>query len=93
MPIEILLQAVPKSIDVEQLKADVISEVKDKFDAIVKIHDLHIWTFSGNQFVGTVHIKMMNYDLKNFDQVEKFNQVSHSLQPRYNFTHSVILGF
>jgi len=65
----ILLQTVPSSIDVEKLKKEVIETVKGEYNAIIKIHDLHIWTLSGNQFVGTVHIKLMNCDLQNFNQV------------------------
>ena len=46
----ILLQTVPSSIDVEKLKKEVIETVKGEYNAIIKIHDLHIWTLSGNQF-------------------------------------------
>lgn len=71
VPIMILLQTVPSSIDVEKLKKEVIETVKGEYNAIIKIHDLHIWTLSGNQFVGTVHIKLMNCDLQNFNQIVK----------------------
>lgn len=65
----ILLQTVPSDIDVDKLKNEVLNTVKAEYNAIIKIHDLHIWTLSGNQFVGTVHIKLMNCDLQNFNEV------------------------
>ena len=66
----ILMQTVPSSIDVESLKKEVIESIRTEYDAIIKIHDLHIWTLAGNEFVGTVHIKLMNCDLINFNQVK-----------------------
>lgn len=69
VPIMILLQTVPSDIDVDKLKNEVLNTVKAEYNAIIKIHDLHIWTLSGNQFVGTVHIKLMNCDLQNFNEI------------------------
>ena len=40
-----------------------------KYNAVVKLHDLHIWTLAGDQIVGTVHLKMFNIDLKSLNQV------------------------
>ena len=34
---------------------------------------LHVWTLSGDKYVGTVHIKFLNPEE---DQTKKFNEVS-----------------
>ena len=74
----ILLQTVPSDIDVDKLKNEVLNTDKAEYNAIIKIHDLHIWTLSGNQFVGTVHIKLMNCDLQNFNEVRSGKSVIQS---------------
>ncbi|CAG5109430.1 Oidioi.mRNA.OKI2018_I69.chr2.g3967.t1.cds [Oikopleura dioica] len=78
VPVMILMQTVPRGIDMEKIKEDVCSTIRSKYNAIVKIHDLHIWTLAGDQIVGTVHLKMLNVDLQNFNQiVSEARQIFH----------------
>ena len=42
--------------------------------AEVNIHNLHVWTLTGNKVVGTVHIKLINESNQSV-QIEKFNKV------------------
>lgn len=48
----ILLQTIPGSIDIDLFKADLLKS----FEAIVSVHDLHIWQLSHDKYVSTVHI-------------------------------------
>jgi Co/Zn/Cd efflux system component len=47
----ILLQTVPKDIELNQLKKD-LNEVK----GILNVHELHIWKLSGNKIIASAHI-------------------------------------
>jgi len=69
VPVMILMQTVPRGVDLEKIKQDVCHTILTKYNALVKIHDLHIWTLAGDQIVGTVHIKMLNIDIKSFNQI------------------------
>lgn len=52
----ILLQTVPKQIEVSKLKKD----LTDKIPGISNIHDLHIWKLSGRKIIATAHITFHN---------------------------------
>jgi zinc transporter 1 len=69
VPVMILMQTVPRGVDLEKIKQDVCQSILTKYNAVVKLHDLHIWTLAGDQIVGTVHLKMFNIDLKSLNQV------------------------
>ena len=49
--------------------------LKWTFKAEVNIHNLHVWTLTGNKVVGTVHIKLIN-ETDQAVQIEKFNKVN-----------------
>uniref|UniRef100_A0A8C9TM42 Solute carrier family 30 member 1 n=1 Tax=Scleropages formosus TaxID=113540 RepID=A0A8C9TM42_SCLFO len=48
----ILLQAVPKQIDVSRLGGKL-----RKLEGVLAIHELHIWQLSGSRLIATAHIK------------------------------------
>lgn len=48
----ILLQTVPKQIDVSQL-----SERLRALDGVLAVHELHIWQLAGSRIIATAHIK------------------------------------
>ena len=94
VPIMILLQTVPKNINLKQLSNELIQLCRDSYEvrryfilpwpvltfkwllfkAEVNIHNLHVWTLTGNKVVGTVHIKLINESNQSV-QIEKFNKV------------------
>lgn len=49
--IHILVQAAPKGLDIESVRADLSS-----IDGVVDVHDLHIWTLTSEMDVATVHL-------------------------------------
>lgn len=48
----ILLQTVPKQIDMHQLNERLLS-----LDGVLAIHELHIWQLAGSRIIATAHIK------------------------------------
>lgn len=87
VPVMILMQTVPSSVDVDKLKKEVVETIRSKYNTIVKIHDCHIWTLAGDKIVGTVHVKMFNADLQNFNHiVSEARQIFH----RYGVHHLTI---
>lgn len=65
----ILLQTIPKHIDVETLKSSLLNE----FPCILSIHDLHIWCLTSTQVIATCHISLPPHsDLS-------YNRLSNSL--------------
>ncbi len=49
--VSIMLQEIPKEIDIEKIKEDIL-----KIDEIESIHDLHLWSMDGENHILTVHI-------------------------------------
>ena len=47
----ILLEGVPRKIDYDKLKNDIL-----KTPGVVRLHDLHVWTLSSSKILLTVHI-------------------------------------
>lgn len=52
----ILLQTVPKEIEVEKLKKDLVNQIS----GISNIHDLHIWKLTGRKIIATGHVTCHN---------------------------------
>lgn len=48
----ILLQTVPKEIEVSKLKRDLVN----KIPGISHVHELHIWRLSGSKIIATAHV-------------------------------------
>uniref|UniRef100_A0A8C7T9J6 Zinc transporter 1 n=1 Tax=Oncorhynchus mykiss TaxID=8022 RepID=A0A8C7T9J6_ONCMY len=51
----ILLQTVPKQIDMPQL----LGRLRG-LDGVLAVHDLHIWQLAGSRIIATAHIKCLN---------------------------------
>ena len=49
--VSIMLQEIPKEIDIEKIKEDIL-----KIGEIESIHDLHLWSMDGENHILTVHI-------------------------------------
>ncbi|WGM89532.1 MAG: cation diffusion facilitator family transporter [Candidatus Bathyarchaeum tardum] len=57
--INILMQGVPKHINLEGVKADL-----QKITGVLGIHDIHIWSLEGETDVFTAHVVLDNQTLK-----------------------------
>lgn len=84
VPIMILLQTVPRSIDLEKLEDELITVSRRDYETEINIHHLHVWTLSGNKVVGTVHIKLFNVELEKFNLiVTKAREIFHNYGIHY----------
>jgi zinc transporter 1 len=52
----ILLQTVPKEIEIEKLESDICKKVP----GIASVHELHVWKLSGNKIIATAHVTCHN---------------------------------
>ncbi|CAH1953586.1 unnamed protein product [Acanthoscelides obtectus] len=85
----ILLQTMPDTIDIDTLKADLLTHFPD----IVNIHDVHVWQLTANKVISTVHIIFQNPKVYNkiMEEVKSFfiekgiTQVT--IQPEFYKTH------
>lgn len=48
----ILLQTVPKEIEVAKLRRDLVN----KIPGLLNVHELHIWRLSGSKIIATAHV-------------------------------------
>lgn len=79
---KVLLQAVPKNVNVEELSNGLM-----KIDGIENIHDLHIWTLDGNYNIGSLHV-VVNTIGKN-REVDILSSVMQ-LMEKYKIQHPTI---
>ena len=55
--LQILLQAAPEHLDLEQLEASLLA-----IPTVLDVHDLHVWTLTSEMDVGTVHLTADDVD-------------------------------
>ncbi|PVX24548.1 MAG: cation transporter [Candidatus Bathyarchaeum sp.] len=81
--INILLQGVPKHINLEAVKRDITA-----INGVIGIHDIHIWSLEGETDVFTAHIVLDNETLKK--QPEQAKQTIKEALKRHHIEHSTI---
>ena len=64
--LNILLQGVPKHINLDEVKADITS-----LEGVIGLHDLHIWSLEGETDILTAHVVLEERLLKNSDETRK----------------------
>jgi cobalt-zinc-cadmium efflux system protein len=81
--INILLQGVPKHINLEAVKQD-ITAIK----GVIGIHDIHIWSLEGETDVFTAHVVLDDETLK--EQPEETKQTIKETLQTHHIEHSTI---
>ena len=81
--INILLQGVPKHINLEAVKRDIKS-----IKGVVDIHDIHIWSLEGETDVFTAHVVLDNETIKNLPEQTK-QLIKETLQ-KHHIEHSTV---
>ena len=81
--INILLQGVPKHINLEAVKQD-INAVK----GVIWIHDIHIWSLEGETDVFTAHVVLDDEALEK--QAEQTKQTIKETLLKHHIEHSTI---
>ena len=80
--VNILLQGVPKHINLDEVKADITS-----LKGVIGLHDLHIWSLEGETDVLTAHVVLEERLLKNPDETRK--NIKEILK-KHHIEHSTI---
>jgi cobalt-zinc-cadmium efflux system protein len=81
--INILMQGVPKHINLEAVKND-LTAIK----GVIEIHDIHIWSLEGETDVFTAHVVLDNNALKNEPEQTK-EEIKKTLL-KHHIEHSTI---
>jgi len=81
--VSILLQGVPKHINLEAVKQD-ITAIK----GVIGIHDIHIWSLEGETDVFTAHVVLDDETLK--EQPEQTKQTIKETLQTHHIEHSTI---
>jgi cobalt-zinc-cadmium efflux system protein len=81
--INILLQGVPKHINLEAVKKDL-----DSIKGVLGIHDIHIWSLEGETDIFTAHVVLDKETLKN--QSEETKQKIKEILQKQHIEHSTI---
>ena len=79
--IHILVQAAPKGLDVDSIRAN-LSSIK----GVVDVHDLHVWTLTSEMDVATVHLMTT----KDTDPHPVLDQARDILHTGYNISHATL---
>lgn len=75
----VLLQAVPKEIDLQKLKTEL-----SQINHIIKINDLKVWSMDGQQHIATLKIQVST------DNVEEIKQQIQTIFTKYNISNVTI---
>jgi cobalt-zinc-cadmium efflux system protein len=81
--INILMQGVPKHINLEAVKKDILS-----IKGVIGIHDIHIWSLEGETDVFTAHVVLDDETLKK--QPEQTKQTIKETLLKHHIEHSTI---
>ena len=81
--INILLQGVPKHINLEAVKRDILA-----IKGVLRLHDIHIWSLEGETDIFTAHIVLDDETLRR--QPEKNKQRIKEILKSHHIEHSTI---
>ncbi len=79
--VNILMQSVPREIDVEELQRAV-----EKVSGVIKVHDLHVWAVTSGVFTFSAHAVVNGKE--DFHQV--LNEIEGILRDRFKIEHTTI---
>lgn len=83
--VRILMEAVPKGIDLAQVSKDVLAVSKVK-----EIHDLHVWSIASDVYALSAHVLVDTADMGSLNSI--IAEINGMLKAKYGITHSVIQG-
>eukprot|EP01128_Nolandella_sp_AFSM9_P004575 TRINITY_DN2070_c1_g1_i1.p1 TRINITY_DN2070_c1_g1~~TRINITY_DN2070_c1_g1_i1.p1 ORF type:complete len:320 (-),score=46.54 TRINITY_DN2070_c1_g1_i1:138-1097(-) len=64
--IRVLMQSTPPSVDTDKLTAELIT-----VPGVVSVHELHIWTLTGNTTIGSLHVLCFDVSSVSFMEVAR----------------------
>lgn len=81
--IKILLEAVPKSISIEELR-----QTLKETQGIIDVKDIHVWSLSMETLAMTAHICIHPSDMNCYESI--LHKVQHLLKDQFGIEHSAI---
>lgn len=72
----------------DEIKSTDISIELEKFEEIIEIHDLHVWTLTSNLYAMTVHVKVKPEILQQTNILLK--KINQTMRQRFGITHCTI---
>jgi cobalt-zinc-cadmium efflux system protein len=79
--LRVLVQAAPDGIDLDEVKADLLT-----IEGVTGVHDLHIWTLTSEMEVGSVHLMTPN----NADTHTILDTATSLLRDEYGIAHATL---
>lgn len=79
----VFLQGIPKDIDLEQIKREIL-----KVEKVQSLHHTHVWSLEGEQHVFTTHIKLTG--ISEFEEIICTKKAIKEIISRYPFKHYTI---
>jgi cobalt-zinc-cadmium efflux system protein len=83
--VRILMEAVPKGMDLQQVSEDILQVPRVK-----EIHDLHIWSIASDVCALSAHVLIETEDMNSLNSI--IAEINDMLKRKYGITHSVIQG-
>jgi len=79
----ILFESVPNGIDYDQIRRDILAT-----PGVIKIHDLHIWTLSSDNFMLTVHVHIDSNEPHVGNKT--LRSLKNMFEDKYHIFHSTV---
>jgi cobalt-zinc-cadmium efflux system protein len=77
------MEGTPKEIKISEVSQELM-----KFDEIVDVHDLHVWTLTSNLFSMTVHVKVKQEYLEKTNEI--LSKINHVVKEKFGITHCTV---
>lgn len=81
--LHILLEAVPQKIDIEKVKEEIL-----KFDGVIEITDIHIWTITSNMYSLMAHIQVEDGNIS--ERKTLIEGINKMLDSKFDIVHTCI---
>ncbi len=82
--IRILLESVPKQLDLEVIRATMKRD-----EDVAEVHDLHVWTITSNMYALTAHV-ILKEDFSVSKTEEIAHRLQHALDHEYDINHATL---
>jgi cobalt-zinc-cadmium efflux system protein len=80
---QILMEATPQNIDLNELSGDIQS-----ITGVKEVHDLHVWSISSDVYALSSHILIDAENAKSMNKI--ISEINELLKSKHNITHTVI---
>ena len=81
--VDVLLESAPRDIDMEAMKAAVLS-----LEGVKDIHDIHLWTLTSGRHAMSAHVEVLNLYVSETASI--LEEISRLLKERFAIEHTTI---